>query len=420
MRIRHTLLRPLALCAAVALGAAPARAQWSQIPGTPTTEFFSAWASGDTITAGADTAVYVSTDAGASWHVSTKPVAGVTSIQATRILDHRLYAGTFGQGVFVSDDLGASWQGFNQGLTGGILDSQLDVTDLEVREGTLYAATAGAGVYARDLAGSNWQPFGAALEPNQAPNVNSIALGGTRLIASAGSNGMVFFHDPGDADWNVSNLDNIGVHAGIDAMMSIWTGSVWVVGTNLGLFTSAAGAEPWTRVDPGFGVLDWTAFASQGGHLYAAFDLPLGVVIEESGDGATWQLDEGLANVFVKELAISGGSLYAARGDGLWERAIGSVAAVRGGPNEDPSFALAGPQPFRDSARLSFALREPGPAAIDFFDAQGRVAAPRIAGPWSAGSHAVTLDAQRLAPGVYLARLTAGRVQKVVRLVHLQ
>lgn len=403
--------------------AAPASAQWTRVTEIPAAQMFSVWANGDTIAAGADTAVYVSTNAGASWSRSAKPVAGVTSVQAVWIRNGRLYAGTFGQGAHVSDDLGATWSAFNQGLVGGILDSQLDLVDFQVRGSDLYAATAGAGVYARSLAGPGaWQHFGEEFEPNQASNVNSLALGGTRLLASAGSNGMVFIRDPGDPEWTVSNLDNIGVHAGLQAMTAAWTGAAWVVGTNSGLFLSVAGQEPWTRVDLGFGPLFWTTFATQGGHLFGAFDLSIvpAVVMEESDDdGATWQNEEVFPGVFVKDLAVSGDNLYAARGDGLWRRPIGTVSVVDGG-HIGLRFALAGPQPFGDQARLRFDLPVAGPASIEVFDLLGRRTGDRIEGWWSSGPHEVSLDARRMSPGVYAALLTAEGTHEVVRLVHVR
>ena len=55
---------------------------------------------------------------------------GVTSVQALWVRDGRLYAGTFGQGVFESDNLGDTWNGFNQDLVGGFEDSQLKIADL--------------------------------------------------------------------------------------------------------------------------------------------------------------------------------------------------------------------------------------------------------------------------------------------------
>lgn len=415
---------------AVALGlltvAAPASAQWIQVPEIPTIELSSLWANGDTIAAGADTAVYVSTNAGATWSRSAQPVAGVTSIQAVWVRNGRLYAGTFGQGVHVSDDLGTTWSPFNQGLVGGFLDTQLDVVDFQLRGSVLYAATAGAGVYARDLAGpGTWQHFGEEFEPNQASNQNSLALGGTRLLSSAGANGMVFFRDPGDPDWTVSNLDNVGVHAGLSAFSAAWTGFGWVVGTNSGLFLSVAGQEPWTRLDPGLGPVFWITFATQGRHLFAAFDVTTGgilaAVVEESDDdGATWQNAEVFPNVFIKDLAVSGSTLYAARGDGLWRRPAPIVAVPPGRDSGRMRFALAGPQPFRDQTRLRFDLPKAESASIQVYDLMGRATGDPIEGWWSAGPHEVSLNARRLSPGVYSALLTAGGAREVVRLVHVR
>jgi hypothetical protein len=402
--------------------AAPATAQWTQVAPVQTTQMFSVWANGDTLAAGADTAVYVSTNSGATWTRSVKPVAGVGAIDALWVRNGRLYAGTFGQGVYFSDDLGSSWTAFNEGLVGGVLNSQLSVVDFQVLGDNLVAATAGAGMYERSLSGAGtWHTFGDVFEPNQASNVNTVTLGATRLLAAAGANGMVFIRDPGDADWTISNLDNVGIHAGLTAQSAAFTGTGWIVGSNLGLFHSVLGQEPWTRVDPGLGALDWTTFATRAGHVFAAFDIPSFAVMEESDDnGASWQNEEDLSGAFVLKLAISGTNLYAARADGLWRRAIGAISSVASDPSGSLQFALAGPQPFRDAARLRFELPEAGRATIRLFDVLGRSVGQRIDVFFSSGPHVITLEAHGLSPGVYTARLEAAGVRRTLRLVHVQ
>ena len=69
------------LSVALVLAASPAAAQWTPILDVPVTDIFTVSATGDTIAAGADTAVYVSVDAGATWTQSAKVAAGVTSIR---------------------------------------------------------------------------------------------------------------------------------------------------------------------------------------------------------------------------------------------------------------------------------------------------------------------------------------------------
>ena len=404
------------------LVATPSAAQWAQVPGVPTTQLFSLAAAGDTILAGADTTVYVSTNAGASWHATSRPVAGVTSIQAVLIRNGRLYAGTFGQGVHISDDLGATWTNYNQGLVGGFLDSQLDLSDLRVRGESLYAATEGAGIYVRGFAsGSTWQHFGDVFEPNQASNVTALALGGSRLLASAGANGQMFHQDPGEPDWTISNLDNLGIHAGLTAYTAVRTSTGWVVGSNLGIFTSSAGEEPWTRTDVGLGPLNWTPFATDGSRIFAAFDIAPGVLIEQSDDsGLTWQELDGFAGVFVKSLVLVRGELYAARGDGLWRT---SVALASAPPPAAPGalrLTLAGPQPFTDRALLRLELPAAAATTLEVFDVTGRRVLEPIRTWWPAGEHIVAVDSRALAPGVYAARLTSEGASSMLRLVHVR
>ncbi|HET9952371.1 MAG TPA: hypothetical protein VFS09_11320 [Candidatus Eisenbacteria bacterium] len=426
MRLAFGGARSLALVLLILgalLCAVPGSAQWTRVTDVPATLVPTVWANGDTIVASADSFVYVSTSGGAFFRQSTKVAPGVRSIQALWVRNGRLYAGTLGQGVHVSDDLGASWQPFNEGLVGGFEDSQLKVTDLPVRGDSIYAATLGASVYVRNLNGVGaWAPLGGELELNQASNVNGIGLGGGRLIALGGSNGQVFINDPGDVDWTVSNLDNLGIHAGVIADGAAWTGTGWVVGTNAGVFRSVAGQEPWTRFSPGLGSLDWVAFAATDkGYLFAVFDTPRAAVIEESGDdGATWQNADTQPNVFVQKLVVNGNFLYASRGDGLWRRPL-STTAVEGVAAENAfRFAVAGAQPFGSSTAMMFDLPRDESVTIDLFDVHGRLVGDRVEGRYSSGRHEIVMNLQRLGSGVYLARLTAGGRHRVVRLVHVK
>jgi photosystem II stability/assembly factor-like uncharacterized protein len=400
----------------------PASAQWVPVPEVASTEIFSFFANGDTLAAGADTTVYVSTNSGQTWKRSAPPVVNVPPIEALLVQNGRLYAGSFGKGVFVSDDLGTTWNAFNQGLVGGFLDTQLDISDLRVRGDSIYAATSGAGVYARSLgAGGTWAPFGTQLEPNQASNVTSMALGGTRLLVMATSNGQVFFNDPGDGDWSTSDLDNLGLHPGLTPDYAKWNGSSWVVGTNLGMFRSTGGEEPWTRTDVGFGPLNWVPITTFGSRFYAAFNIAPGAIIEASDDGgATWHDEEDFPGVFIRDLGTSGTTLYAARGDGLWRRPVGSVAVAPGGAPTRLAFTLAGPQPIADQARLRFELPRASEATITVYDVHGRMIGDRVAGSWSAGPHEVSLDARKLPPGVYAAVISAGGTREALRLVRVR
>ena len=401
--------------------AAPARAQWSPVKDVQGFNIYAVRSVGDTILAGADSSVFVSTNAGVSFTQSAKPAFGTVAVGGVSIKNGRLYIGTFGQGVFVSDNLGATWTAFNQGLTGGFLESQLDVIDLELRGDTLYAATGGAGVYARALApGNTWHHFGEIFEGWQASGIVDLALGGSRLLASGGANGMVFRRDPGQPEWIESFLKNTGISSGLGAQTAEWTGSGWVVGTNIGPFWSTAGQEPWTRVNLAIGTIDHSVFTTTNPRLIGAFSVAPGCVIESSLDnGVTWSFLEFLPGVFTYALATNHGTVYAGRPDGLWRRdnpnlAVEPIAARSLG------FALEGAQPVRQAARLRFELSRPEVVEIATYDVRGRIVGARVRETMPAGPHSLSVSLEGLPPGVYAAQLVAGARREAVRLVHVR
>jgi hypothetical protein len=239
---------------------------------------------------------------------------------------------------------------------------------------------------------------------------------------TAPSNGFVFVQDPGDPDWTLSNLDNVGPHAGLASQSAVFTGTAWVVGTSSGIFHSASGREPWARLNPGVGTVNWAEIAVDKRHLFLALDVVTGAWLEESDDdGASLHSAEFQPGVFVFKLAAGKNDLYAARGDGLWRRPLGAVTSV---PVDDAPgalhFAVAGRQPFGSDTRLRFQLPRDGSISIELFDVRGRLVGNRIEGWQAAGSHEIALDARSLGAGVYLARLTAGRTREVVRLIHVR
>jgi len=318
----------LSITTVVAFAAVPASAQWTPVPDVPERILFSVWANGDTLIATADSVLYVSTNGGSSWKESQTVVTGSHAVSAARMQNGRIYAGTFGQGVFVSDDLGDTWVGFNQGLEGGFQDSQLKIADLVISGNKLHAATGGDGAWRRDLSAGTWNSFGDIFEPNQAANMSSITVGGTHLLACASTNGTVYYRDPGDSDWTESLLKNIVLSPGTGPFSAIFTGSQWLVGTNTGLYRSAQGQSPWTFVNMGLGPQVNVVFATRSPDVFASFGTSLFANIEFShDDGATWEVLETLGGVFVFGLATHGNTLYAARLDGLWQRSIATVAA---------------------------------------------------------------------------------------------
>jgi hypothetical protein len=104
------------------------------------------------------------------------------------------------------------------------------------------------------------------------------------------------------------------------------------------------------------------------------------------------------------------------------------VVALRDGavsaplPDARPGlrFALVGPHPIRGEARFLVELPEAAQVRIDLFDVAGRRVRGAINETMPAGANQVRWKTDDLAPGVYLARLSALGRSEVVRFIRLR
>lgn len=73
------------------------------------------------------------------------------------------------------------------------------------------------------------------------------------------------------------------------------------------------------------------------------------------------------------------------------------------------------PNPLESGGTVRVTLTEAGPVRVAVYDVLGRQVAVLADGAWSAGEHTVSLGVERLVPGVYVVRVTAGAVSVVRR-----
>lgn len=402
--------------------ATDASAQWTQVASIPSSDIFNVWANGDTITAAAESTAFVSVNGGATWIPSTPIVPGafdgVSNMEGVRMRNGRLYAGTRGHGVFVSNDLGATWQDFNQGLVGGFGNSQLIIMDLLLRGDSLYAGTGGSGVWIRNLKAGTWSHYGNALEPSQAAFVEGVSASPTRLMSASGVNGDVYFRETGDPDWTISYLINNTVMAGLSAQSAAWTGHAWLISTNIGVFRSPTGTSPWVYTDFGLHPTFFSSFTQRGNVLFTSFANGQGTGIESStDDGVSWHVFDSQPGIFTYALAISGSNMYAGRVDGLWRQSIETVAVPDPPVATRLAFAIAGANPVGADVRFRFDLAAPARIRLEVFDVKGRRMAGSVGEDRPAGANEIRWSARGLAPGMYFARLSAGDLVETARLV---
>ena len=101
-------------------------------------------------------------------------------------------------------------------------------------------------------------------------------------------------------------------------------------------------------------------------------------------------------------------------------RYVGAPVSVPGSSTTELRLSAPAPNPSSGRTRIAFSLPVAGHVRLEMLDLQGRSVRVLAARPYPAGEHAVSWDGadpdgRRLAPGVYLARLTLGEESRVVR-----
>ena len=155
--------------------------------------------------------------------------------------------------------------------------------------------------------------------------------------------------------------------------------------------------------------------ATDGGAFTLAWDaqLPDGwtAVLTDTETGETTDLRRASETAFATTAAQDWAERFT-----LAVSPRGTVSSESGASAE---FALAAPypNPARGAAQIPFSLAQASTARLTVFDLLGREVAVLVDGDRAAGAHTEALDAGRLAPGVYVVRLSAGTEMQTQRLV---
>ncbi|HWF44279.1 MAG TPA: hypothetical protein VG537_06530 [Candidatus Kapabacteria bacterium] len=195
-----------------------------------------------------------STNNGASWNkVFTYEIYHVSSLA---VIDTDLFVGTL-LGVFRSTDSGTSWA-----PTSTSSEQEFgDVIALAAQGTNLFAGTSGNGIFFSADMGANWTAVNSGLTNEM---IHALSVRGTNIFAA--TNGGVFRSTDNGANW-------IAVNSGITdtAITSFaWTGKNLFAGTeNAGIFISSNNGTSWVAVNNGLGNAYVNALTVSGPNLIA-------------------------------------------------------------------------------------------------------------------------------------------------------
>lgn len=247
--------------------------------------------------------VFKTNDGGATWMVVNNGLTN-KNVNNLCLYDSSLYAATTG-GVFKTSNGGASWTAVNDGLTG----NALKVQNLYSYGGSLYIGT-GDGVFKISDGGNGWQTVS-----NELKNlvVKSLCSDGVSLYAGTNDSG-VYKLDVNGESWTAVNDGLTGDALKLKVQNLYLYNNLLYVGTGNGVFKRSDGGDSWQAVGNELGGLTVTSLCSDGISLYAGTG---DGVYKLSVDGTSWK---NLVRDNVMSLGLDSGFLYIGiYGDGVYK-----------------------------------------------------------------------------------------------------
>jgi len=240
---------------------------------------------------------------------------GVVSIQSLAVGEADLvYAGSFGGGIFKSEDGGINWQVANEGLTDPFVYAVTIGPDKAI-----YAGTLRGGIFRSRNNGKSWVAANKGLD-----RLETHVLVHHRGALYAGTGSGVFRSSNGGESWISDNegLKNLLIRAlAVDSEGSMYAGT-----TGMGIYRKRADSSKWIRIT-----------AAQLSHPRDRLpeNFVRALVVDETGSlyagtadngvyvsadrGDSWRaLGTGVENVSIRALAIGGASWFVGTGQGMY------------------------------------------------------------------------------------------------------
>ncbi|HET7453317.1 MAG TPA: hypothetical protein VFL12_11275 [Thermoanaerobaculia bacterium] len=238
--------------------------------------------------------LFVSRDDGATWSkVATGGVGDVVNGLAAGA--GALFAAT-DDGVLRSGDGGRSWAIAGTGLS--------DTTVYSVAvdaSGAVYAGTQSGGVFRSEDGGTTWN----ATAPAAGTPVYALAAGGGRLYAATGGDGVVSTGD-GGGSWSGSAAEIASAFVMDVEVDPSAPSHLWAATFGEGVWKSTDGGATWTP----------SASPFDGASAYAvAADAATGTVWAGTLDGGLWRSDDGGSTWAAAAPAASRATVFAIRTD---------------------------------------------------------------------------------------------------------
>ena len=336
--------------------------------------------------------VYITSDAGATWNYSS---SGMTNKRIISLVvnGNNIFAGSESGGVYLSSNDGANWLPVNTGL------NSYEIHTITANSTTVYAGT-NLGVHMTTDNGNNWIKISSSSISNV---IFALTVIENKLFAATGLG--IFLTTNNGTDWtNVTN----GVSSSVYCFKSY--GNTVYAGSSLhGVYRSTDFGTTWVRLYNGLppGKAIRTIIESNNRLFAATYGSGVYYSID---DGASWlAANEGLTNLLAFAVTSYGNYMFAGTGGGIFRRPSNEFTSIEKNEEQFPrDFQLLDnyPNPFNPITKIKFSLPKNTFIKLDVFDVTGRYVSGLINSILSAGTYTVDFNGSDYSSGVYFYRLT--------------
>jgi photosystem II stability/assembly factor-like uncharacterized protein len=380
-----------------------ANGQW-QLTSLDSLTVFSLAAKGDTIFAGTEYGVYMSTNNGDNWKVVDSGLINIF-ILSFAISGNNIFVATNGDGVFLSSNNGQLWTAVNNGLTPNIIEA------LIISKDTIYAGGNCGGVYLSSNNGNSWKAVDSGLMDTTVTNcIFSLAKSDSNIFA--GTPDGVYYSSNNGMFWKAVNntlpINYYGDYPFVNAL-AIKRDTVFA-GADQGLFSSSNNGSSWIGVNSGSSNSWVFSLITSGNSIFAG---TASGVCFSSNNGSKWTaINNGLpTNTSVEALAINENYLFAGTGNdyggiGVWRLPISALGIKE--INDNAGNIAVYPNPVINNVTIESMQK----STIEIIDIQGQTIMQQTVPQGKSD-----IDISGLVKGVYILRLCSNDKTEVTRIV---
>ena len=303
-----------------------ANAQWQL---TSLNEYVKCLAvSGTNIFAGKSNGVFLSNNNGASWTAVNNGLTN-TLVYSIAVSGTDIFAGTQINGIFLSSNNGTSWTAVNTGIP-----INIRINSIVVQGSNIFAASIDSGVFLSTNNGASWAAVNNGLTNL---HVNTLAVSGSNIYA--GTNTALFLSSNNGTSWMAMN--NGSPNTCIYSIAA--SGSTIFLGTLIGLFQSNNNGNSWMSVNNGFQDIS-TYLAISGANIFAStLSSPFHTgsdIFLSTNNGTSWtNVYAGITNAQINCFTFCGLNVFVGAencndwiginpGNGVWKRPLSEMLGI--------------------------------------------------------------------------------------------